>query len=95
MQEGDEEEETDKLVQQVFAEIGISATDGMVSAPQQQVAQQQAEAAPAEQQAMAAPAEGGGTDGGNGGNGGAAGGGGAGIGVDDDLAARLEALRKG
>jgi hypothetical protein len=38
MQDGDEEEETDKLVQQVFLEIGINAADGMVAAPSQQVA---------------------------------------------------------
>jgi hypothetical protein len=79
MQEGDEEEETDKLVQQVFAEIGISATEGMVSAPQgQAVGLQQAEAAAQEAPApVAAEAEGASTSG-----------------VDDDLAARLEALRK-
>ena len=90
VQEGDEEEETDKLVQQVFAEIGISATEGMVSAPSAQHAQQQQEAAA--QPAAEAVADGGG--GGGGGGGGEAGGGGS-SGVDEDLAARLEALRRG
>lgn len=58
LQGGDEEEETDKLVMQVFEEIGINAADGMVSAPQAQVPAQQAEvqdtAAP---EPMAAQAE--------------------------------------
>jgi hypothetical protein len=77
MQEGDEEEETDKLVQQVFAEIGISATEGMVSAPQSKPVQH-AEAAVQEAPApVAAEGEAASTSG-----------------VDDDLAARLEALRK-
>ena len=85
MQEGDEEEETDKLVQQVFAEIGISATEGLVSAPQQ-AAPAVAEPAAAEPAPMAAAAQA---------EGGGGGGGDAGASVDDDLAARLDALRKG
>lgn len=79
VQEGDEEEETDKLVQQVFLEIGINAADGMVSAPQAAKAPAQQEAAP-EAEPMAQGADGGG-------------GGGGGSGVDAELEARLNALR--
>jgi hypothetical protein len=75
LQEGETEEETDKLVQQVFLEIGLTATEGMVSAPNQAVAQpeqqqQQEEQAP-EPIAEAEPS-----------------------GVDADLEARLNALRR-
>ena len=57
MQGGDEEEETDKLVMQVFEEIGINAADGMVSAPQAAVPAQQAAIQEAAPEPMAAAAE--------------------------------------
>lgn len=47
-----EEEETDKLVEQVMLEVGIGADDGLVSAPQHQQAQQEAAPAQAEPQAL-------------------------------------------
>lgn len=56
LQEGDEEEETDKLVMQVFEEIGINAADGMVSAPQVHVPAQQAAVADAAPEPVAAEA---------------------------------------
>lgn len=80
MQEGDEEEETDRLVQQVFLEIGINAADGMVSAPQAAKAPVQQEAAP-EPEPMAQGADSGG------------GAPAAPSGVDAELEARLNALR--
>lgn len=57
MQDGDEEEETDKLVMQVFEEIGINAADGMVSAPQAAVPVAQAAPQEAAPEPMAAQAE--------------------------------------
>eukprot|EP00892_Ulva_mutabilis_P008332 jgi/Ulvmu1/5871/UM025_0133.1 len=78
-EEGDEEEETDKLVQQVFLEIGINAADGMVSAPSAaKPAAQQEAAAPAPEEPIA---QGAGADAGGG------------SGVDAELEARLNALR--
>jgi charged multivesicular body protein 2A len=53
-QGGDEEEETDKLVMQVYEEIGINAADGMVSAPQAKVPIKQAEGADTAPQPVAA-----------------------------------------
>ncbi|PSC76701.1 subunit of the ESCRT-III complex [Micractinium conductrix] len=89
-EEGGEEEETDELVGQVLDEIGINLNSSLVSAPGQKVAQ----AAPAA--AMAAPmAAAVGADAGGGssmGGGGPPGGGESGL--DDDLQARLDRLRK-
>lgn len=47
-----EEEETDKLVEQVMLEVGIGANEGLVNAPQAQVQQAEAPQAQAEPQAM-------------------------------------------
>ncbi|GBF90675.1 hypothetical protein Rsub_03247 [Raphidocelis subcapitata] len=97
-----EAEETDDLVSQVLDEIGINLGNQMVSAPDMPVA------APAAAAPVAAMAEGpmggggggagpsGGAGGGGGGGGGAAagGGGGGGSGIDEDLQARLDNLRR-
>lgn len=63
VQEGDEEEETDKLVQQVFLEIGINAADGMVSAPSAAKVPAQEEAAAAPEEPIAQGADGAGSSG--------------------------------
>lgn len=52
MQAEGEEEETDKLVEQVMLEVGIGANEGLVNAPQAQVQQAEAPQAQAEPQAM-------------------------------------------
>ena len=78
---------------QVLAEIGVNLDSQMVAAPGGRVAQAAAAPAEAVPQAMGAAVGGGG---GGGGGGGAAGGGGGGgdSGLDDDLQARLDRLRK-
>ncbi|KAI3438831.1 hypothetical protein D9Q98_001248 [Chlorella vulgaris] len=92
-EEGGEEEETDELVGQVLDEIGINLDSALVSAPGQRVAAAApaaAAAVPMAQPMGAGEAAGGG--GGSGGGGPAGGGGDAGL--DDDLQARLDRLRK-
>lgn len=79
-EEGGEEEETDELVGQVLDEIGINLNASLVSAPGQKVAA--AVPAAAVQQPVAQPM------------GAAEGGGGTAPGLDDDLQARLDRLRK-
>ncbi|GAB4816929.1 hypothetical protein N2152v2_003975 [Parachlorella kessleri] len=88
----DEEEETDNIVNQVLAEIGVNLDSELVAAPAKRVAQ----AAPQEVQPQAIGAAAGGGGGGMGGGGGGAGavGGGGDPGLDDDLQARLDRLRK-
>ena len=78
---------------QVLAEIGVNLDSQMVAAPGGRVAQAAAAPAEAVPQAMGA-AVGGGGGGGGGSGGGAAGGGGGDSGLDDDLQARLDRLRK-
>jgi len=79
----DEEEETDELVNQVLDEIGINMETGLMDAPSTSQVAAPAVAAPAAPVAEAIGGEA---------VGGGAGGGGAGI--DDDLQARLDNLRR-
>ncbi|KAG1669499.1 hypothetical protein FOA52_015666 [Chlamydomonas sp. UWO 241] len=79
MGEEDEEEESDALVSQVLDEIGIGMAGQMAQAPSAKQQQQQEEKPQRQAQAMGADA--------GGASGGAAG-------LDDDLQARLDALRK-
>eukprot|EP00798_Chlamydomonas_sp_ICE-L_P019233 gene19233-25858_t len=77
-----EEEETDDVISQVLDEIGITMNTEMANAPGKQMSSQQ------EQQAQPVAM---GADGVGGRSGGDPGGGG----LDDDLQARLDNLRKG
>mmetsp|Transcript_18972 Transcript_18972/g.32444 ORF Transcript_18972/g.32444 Transcript_18972/m.32444 type:complete len:235 (-) Transcript_18972:1929-2633(-) len=83
MGEEDEEEETDNLVNQVLDEIGIGNLTELASAPRAKVGP-----AAVEQPQAAMMAEASGAGGGGGGGGQEA------QGLDDDLQARLNALRK-
>jgi charged multivesicular body protein 2A len=95
--EEEEEEEADELVSQLLDELGIATDTALVSAPKEKQQQQQQQQAAVEPQAPVMMAEGGGGGGGAGGGGGmpagGAGGGGGGA-LDEDLAARLDALRR-
>lgn len=85
------------ILLQILAEIGVNLDQQLVAAPAkqriQQAQQAQQEMAP---QAMGATAGGGSGSGGGGGNGSGSGGGmgGGDSGLDDDLQARLDRLRK-
>eukprot|EP00891_Asterochloris_glomerata_P000276 jgi/Astpho2/276/Aster-02166 len=81
----DEEEETNTLVSQVLDEIGVNLDVDLVNAPGQK--QAVAQAAPAAGVAAEPEAMGAAAGGGGGGPGGSS--------VEDDLQARLDALRKG
>ncbi len=85
LQAEDEEEETNTLVSQVLDEIGVNLDVDLVNAPGQKHAV--AQAAPAAGVAAEPEAMGAAAGGGGGGPGGSS--------VEDDLQARLDALRKG
>lgn len=104
-EEGGEEEETDELVSQVLDEIGISLEGDLVSVPNNRAQAAAVQAAPVPQAIGAAVGQGSNgrrsprpPPGGAGEAGGAGPGpdssGGAGGGLDDDLQARLDKLRK-